>query len=394
MKSTWRQGTLGLAIAASLGATSGMAHAQSSVTLYGVLDAAVLYTNKSLNTRTGANDGHKFAMVDGAAAASRFGLRGVEDLGGGMKATFVLESGIDIPSGALGNSNGNLFGRQAWIGLSGNFGAVKAGLQYSPFVLSLIGTDPRDVAYFGSGAVIYVDSVLVTGLFNQNAVSYTARTSPASRVARCSDWAEGGRFPGGAAVFGEPQVPARRIPRHGGALQRQRGRHAGDADSQHRPFTGRTIGAAYSVGNLTVKGSYALYKVSGGFDSRVYGAGASYLFTPAVEADAGAWLTSDGNDTGNRSVLTAIGLRYFLSKATTVYGQVGVVHNHGLMNTGPRSTARCTRARNDRRDGGRPSSYVLGGSLRRRGADGVPGGVPAGRVRCAQDGSGAAIRIR
>ena len=90
-----------------------------------------------------------------------------------MKATFVLESGIDIPSGALGNSNGNLFGRQAWIGLSGNFGAVKAGLQYSPFVLSLIGTDPRDVAYFGSGAVIYVDSVLVTGLFNQNAVSYS-----------------------------------------------------------------------------------------------------------------------------------------------------------------------------------------------------------------------------
>ena len=68
-----------------------MAHAQSSVTLYGVLDAAVLCTNKSLNTRTGANDGHKFAMVDGAAAASRFGLRGVEDLGGGMKATFVLE---------------------------------------------------------------------------------------------------------------------------------------------------------------------------------------------------------------------------------------------------------------------------------------------------------------
>ena len=173
MKSTWRQGTLGLAIAASLGATSGMAHAQSSVTLYGC-SMPPCSTNKSLNTRTGANDGHKFAMVDGAAAASRFGLRGVEDLGGGMKATFVLESGIDIPSGALGNSNGNLFGRQAWIGLSGNFGAVKAGLQYSPFVLSLIGTDPRDVAYFGSGAVIYVDSVLVTGLFNQNAVSYTA----------------------------------------------------------------------------------------------------------------------------------------------------------------------------------------------------------------------------
>lgn len=335
MKSTWRQGTLGLAIAASLGATSGMAHAQSSVTLYGVLDAAVLYTNKSLNTTTGANDGHKFAMVDGAASASRFGLRGVEDLGGGMKATFVLESGIDIPSGGFGNSNGNMFGRQAWIGLSGNFGSVKAGLQYSPFVLSLIGTDPRDVAYFGSGAVIYVDSVLVTGLFNQNAVSYTSPDIAGFQgSAMFGLGGKAGDFQAGR------QYSASLKYQRGGFLvtaalyDGNAGGTAGTPIPSTVPFTGRTIGAAYSFGNLTVKGSYALYKVSGGFDSRVYGAGASYTITPAVEADAGAWLTSDGNDTGNRSVLTAIGLRYFLSKATTVYGQVGVVHNRGLMNTG------------------------------------------------------------
>ncbi|RQS76717.1 porin [Burkholderia sp. Bp8963] len=335
MKAPLRQGALGIFVAASLGTTSGLAHAQSSVTLYGVLDAALLYTNKSLNTATGANDGHKFAMVDGAASASRFGMRGVEDLGGGLKATFVLESGIDMPSGKFGNSNGNMFGRQAWIGLSGDFGTIKAGLQYSPFVLSLIATDPRDIAYFGSGAVIYVDNLLVTGLFNQNAVSYT---SPV--IAGLQGSAMFG-FGGKAGDFQSGRQYSASLKYQAGGLLVTAALYNGNAGGTAAtpipstvPVTGRTIGAAYSFGGLTVKGSYSLYKVSGAFDSRVYGAGASYTFTPAVEADAGAWVTSDGNHTDNHSVLTAVGLRYFMSKATTLYGQVGLVHNHGLMDTG------------------------------------------------------------
>ncbi|MGU7772925.1 porin [Burkholderia sp. MR1-5-21] len=335
MKSPWRQGALGFFVATSLGTTSGLAHAQSSVTLYGVLDAAVLYTSKSLNLATGANDGHKFALVDGAASASRFGLRGVEDLGGGLKATFVLESGIDVPSGGFGNSNGNMFGRQAWIGLSGDFGTVKAGLQYSPFVLSQIATDARDIAYFGSGAVIYVDNLLVTGLFNQNAVSYT---SPV--VAGFQGSAMFG-FGGKAGDFQSGRQYSASLKYQAGGLLVTAAMYNGNAGGTAAtpipstvPFTGRSIGAAYSIGNLTVKGSYALFKVSGSFDNRVYGGGASYAFTPAVEADAGAWVTSDGNDTANHSVLTAVGLRYFLSKATTVYSQVGLVHNHGRMDTG------------------------------------------------------------
>ncbi|MFJ1211678.1 porin [Burkholderia pyrrocinia] len=335
MKSSTCPRTLGLFVAASLGAASGQVHAQSSVTLYGVVDAAVLYTNKSLNTRTGANDGHKFALVDGAASASRFGLRGVEDLGGGLKATFVLESGIDVPSGGFGNSNGNMFGRQAWLALSGDFGTVKAGLQYSPFVLAQIATDPRDIAYFGSGAVIYVDNVLVTGLFNQNAVSYT---SPV--IAGLQGSAMFG-LGGKAGDFQSGRQYSASLKYQMGGLLVAAALYNGNAGGTAAtpvpstvPFTGRSIGAAYDFGNLTVKASYALYKVSGSFDNRVYAGGASYLITPAVNVDAGAWYTSDGNDTGNHSLLTAIGLRYFLSKATTLYGQVGLVHNHGRMNTG------------------------------------------------------------
>lgn len=310
-------------------------YAQSSVTFYGVVDGGLLYTNKTLNTATGANYGSKFAMVDGSLSASRFGLRGVEDLGSGVKTMFVLESGIDIPGGGFANSNGNIFGRQAWVGLSGNFGTAKAGLQYSPFVVSLIATDPRDIAYFGSGAVIYVDNVLVTGLFNQNAVSYA---SPV--IAGFQGSAMFG-FGGKAGDFQSGRQLSGSLKYQNGGFLVTAALYSGNAGGSTTtpvpstvPFTGRTIGVTYGFGNLSVKASYALYKVSGSFDNRVYGGGASWTLTPALNVDAGVWVTSDGNDTNNHSLMTAIGLKYFLSKATTVYGQTGLVHNHGLMDTG------------------------------------------------------------
>ncbi|HKT95049.1 MAG TPA: porin, partial [Paraburkholderia sp.] len=92
---------------------SGAAHAQSSVTLYGIVDGSVLYTSHTLNTQTGQNAGHQFSFTDSGMTGSSFGLRGAEDLGGGMRAVFMLESGISVANGQFGNSNGNLFGRQA-----------------------------------------------------------------------------------------------------------------------------------------------------------------------------------------------------------------------------------------------------------------------------------------
>src|ERR1700761_3088008 len=121
-------------------------HAQSSVTLYGVLDAGLLYTSRTLGAK-GVNAGHQYSLIDSGDQGSRFGMRGTEDLGAGLSAIFDLESGISMVNGRFGNSNGNFFGRQAWIGLTGGFGTLQAGLQYSPFALSLISTDPRDVSY-------------------------------------------------------------------------------------------------------------------------------------------------------------------------------------------------------------------------------------------------------
>ncbi|MEA3082433.1 MAG: hypothetical protein QOC89_130, partial [Paraburkholderia sp.] len=97
------------ALAFLLGAAN-LAHAQGSVTLYGIIDEGLNY----ISNRGG---GKVFSTTSGVIQGSRWGVRGVEDLGGGLKATFMLENGFDASTGKLGQG-GLEFGRQAWVGLS------------------------------------------------------------------------------------------------------------------------------------------------------------------------------------------------------------------------------------------------------------------------------------
>ncbi|MBF5013190.1 porin [Burkholderia pseudomultivorans] len=114
--------------AATLGMFGASAHAQSSVTLYGLIDAGVTYANKAA---TSTGHGKLVKYGDGVASGSRWGIRGTEDLGGGLKALFVLESGFSSGDGTLGQG-GALFGRQAFVGLSKNgVGSLTFGRQYS-----------------------------------------------------------------------------------------------------------------------------------------------------------------------------------------------------------------------------------------------------------------------
>lgn len=106
----------------ALSAFAGVAHAQSSVTLYGIADAGILYNNN--------NGGHSQVSLS-TANSSRFGLKGTEDLGGGLSAIFTLENGYTISSGGL-SQGGLLFGRKAFVGLSSTtYGTLTAGRQYS-----------------------------------------------------------------------------------------------------------------------------------------------------------------------------------------------------------------------------------------------------------------------
>ncbi|CAB3761525.1 porin [Paraburkholderia solisilvae] len=116
------------------------AHAQSSVTLYGLIDAGLAYTN---NVVKGGTHGSLFQATSGEINGSRFGVRGSEDLGGGLHAIFVLENGFSVSNGTLAQHS-RLFGRQAFVGLSSNqYGSVTLGRQYDTlvdFVAPLSGT--------------------------------------------------------------------------------------------------------------------------------------------------------------------------------------------------------------------------------------------------------------
>jgi general bacterial porin, GBP family len=108
---------------------AGVAHAQSSVTLYGLVDTSVVYVNNAKSPTTGQNSS-QFLMNSGSLSTSRWGLRGTEDLGGGLSAIFDLENGFNSTNGTFKNG-GDLFGRQAWVGLaSSQYGQITLGRQY------------------------------------------------------------------------------------------------------------------------------------------------------------------------------------------------------------------------------------------------------------------------
>jgi len=135
--------------AATMTALCGAAHAQSSVTLYGLIDASIVHTsgNGQNNTR----------MIDGTeyGPGSRWGLRGVEDLGGGLKAKFTLEAGFLADTGNTAQG-GRGFGRQSFIALqSDKFGEFRLGRQYMLHDETLYSLNPTNTETVLSPSGIY-----------------------------------------------------------------------------------------------------------------------------------------------------------------------------------------------------------------------------------------------
>ena len=136
-------------IALAVLAASGAAMAQSSVTLYGVVDAGIAREDNGSATTT--------RMDTGNLNGNRWGLKGSEDLGGGLKAIFTIESGFSLDTGA---GSTVLFNRQSWVGVQSGFGTVKLGRQMNPvyatagtwdvFGDALAGDSSRLFSYNGS----------------------------------------------------------------------------------------------------------------------------------------------------------------------------------------------------------------------------------------------------
>ena len=107
---------------AVLGAFAGVASAQSSVTLYGTVDLSAKYVKNDGSSR-------RYSLSQDGINSSQLGFKGTEDLGGGLKAGFVLLSGINADTGT---ANAKFWNRRATVSLWGNFGEVRLGRDYTP----------------------------------------------------------------------------------------------------------------------------------------------------------------------------------------------------------------------------------------------------------------------
>jgi predicted porin len=134
-----------IAALAALAACQMGAHAQSSVTLYGLVDAAVTYGDP------GGGASSVKRLDSGVAGGPRLGFRGVEDLGSGLRANFQIEMGFGIDTGTP-QQGGVTWGRQAFVGLGGANWTLTAGRQYSPNEVSITAAEAFAQTYWGSSA--------------------------------------------------------------------------------------------------------------------------------------------------------------------------------------------------------------------------------------------------
>lgn len=154
---------------ALMGAFAGTAFAQTNITLYGVVDAGIVYDNG------GDAAGRAWRLDSGQQSGSRLGFKGTEDLGSGLSAIFVLENGFNTDVGTQAQG-GRLFGRQAWVGLKGGFGSVKLGRQLSPLYTALDQIDPFRIGLAGNAQKAFGYGLYNTDPFlrTDNTLSYSA----------------------------------------------------------------------------------------------------------------------------------------------------------------------------------------------------------------------------
>ncbi|MDR1889137.1 MAG: porin [Zoogloeaceae bacterium] len=148
---------------------SGAAFAQSNVTIYGSVDVGFSHRGDNINSHVGSQN----AIDSGLSGDSAIGFKGVEDLGNGVSALFVLEAGFSADDGEH-TEDGKLFGKQAFLGLTGGFGTAIAGRLVAPRYSLLAAIDP-----FGDGTVgrfhnVFSDVVAADVDRVDNAVAYVS----------------------------------------------------------------------------------------------------------------------------------------------------------------------------------------------------------------------------
>jgi len=308
-----------------LAAISGAAQAQSNVTIYGLVDMAFQAESNGA--------GKKYAIDSGEQSGSRLGFKGTEDLGGGLKAIFDLEAGILADSGA--SQGGLTFGRQSWVGLTGDFGTVKAGRQYTPQFYFFDAVDPFDLGFTSGHAGASTSTGGVFGFLSasawrvNNSVSYqTNDISGFSAMALYGAGEVAGNTSAGRSIGLSGQYAAG--PVYVGAVYYKQN------DAASNGVKSLLLGATYDFG--VAKGAFGYSKDTSdnnSVDQKGYTFGVTVPVTPAdaILATA-ARLTNNLAGSANTSTQIAIGATHSLSKRTNLYGSLSRVSNDANVNGG------------------------------------------------------------
>lgn len=295
---------------AVLGSVSGFAQAQSSVTLYGIVD---VYMGRTKAGAPGA-EVSTTALQSGGLSTSRWGVKGEEDLGGGLKAVFKLEQGFSADTGVANTytapgaatASSTSFNRQAYVGLAGGFGEVQFGNVWSAFDdVFYIGNAVFDSFVFSPGA-----NVMASYAYDdkpRNAIRYTSPsfggfTGAVSYALKEAD--TGSQTDFNLAYSAGPITAAL-------AYEVQKN-PAGD-----QKFTYLT--GAYDLGMAVIKGGYGTTRNV--FDTKTddYQIGVDVPLSSALTVSAGYASSKDKGALTTKRTGYAFGANYKLSKRTDFY---------------------------------------------------------------------------
>jgi predicted porin len=313
---------------AVLTAVSGAASAQSSVTLYGKVDLGMVYDS-------GSAKGKSVRLDSGVTGGSRIGFKGVEDLGGGTKFSFQLETGYCADSAAGVSSGGatvpnfctgsnNFMGRQAHGDLTGAFGALSAGRQYSLGFNNLATIDPFGAGFAGqannvsAGGVYLVDP---SGIRLNNSVTYSTPNAAgftgsveAAFGEQTGNW-EANRETGAGLNYASG-------PAYAGVSYYDLGNSSGNGAAKKV----LTVGGTYDFGVVKIHGLGQSVTGTSTLDYRSFMAGvtvpigAAQILASYVHHNDRTLANHDASQAG-------IGVLYALSKRTSLYSSFARIQN-------------------------------------------------------------------
>lgn len=321
------------------GFCSGNVFAQTNVTVYGIVDTSIRYISSD-----NAAGQKNIRMDNGAISNSRWGVKGTEDLGNGMKAIFRLESGFNSDTGSLSDPS-RLFNRYSYVGLSGAYGQVTIGRQQTPlFDLMADHFDPLTVGNYDQNSWMPAGATLIR---NENMIKYYGTFGGFSAGLSYAMGEQAGSVKRGSQIGTTLQYTVGQFSLGGGYQQTVSAVNSDWKDSVYNLSVSYSLGAAklfggyYRIKDSTGKTpaffgvANSLASLNGGIagierKDDAYFLGATYQATPAWSLTAAGYYDKSSNVTvasvgnlgdGRRYALVGVA-EYALSKRTQVYGTV------------------------------------------------------------------------